>query len=53
MPRVGSKPTTLVLEWAKMVHGLDPAATVIGFSFLSFKHFAERRCFRFALPTRF
>jgi hypothetical protein len=34
MPRVGFEPMIPVFERAKMVHGLDRAATVIGISFL-------------------
>jgi hypothetical protein len=30
MPRVGFEPTTPVFEWAKTVHALDRAATVVG-----------------------
>jgi hypothetical protein len=30
MSRVGFEPTIPVLEWAKTVHALDSAATVIG-----------------------
>jgi hypothetical protein len=30
MPRVGFEPTISMFEWAKMVHSLDRAATVIG-----------------------
>jgi hypothetical protein len=30
MPCVGFEPTILALEWAKTVHALDRAATVIG-----------------------
>jgi hypothetical protein len=30
MPRVVCEPTTPVFEWAKTVHALDGAATVIG-----------------------
>jgi hypothetical protein len=32
MPRVKFKPTTPVFEWEKMVHALDRAATVIGYT---------------------
>jgi hypothetical protein len=32
MPRVGFKLMTPVFEWAKTVHALDSAATVIGLS---------------------
>jgi hypothetical protein len=32
MHRVGFEPTIPVFEWAKMVHALDSAATVIGTS---------------------
>jgi hypothetical protein len=31
MPRLAFEPTTPVFEWAKPVHALDRAATVIGF----------------------
>jgi hypothetical protein len=30
MPRVGFEPTIPVFEWAKTVHALDRAVTVIG-----------------------
>jgi hypothetical protein len=30
MPRVGFEPATLMFEWAKAVHALDRADTVIG-----------------------
>jgi hypothetical protein len=30
MPRVGLTPKIPAFEWAKTVHALDPAATVIG-----------------------
>jgi hypothetical protein len=30
MPRVGFEPATPVCEWAKTVHALDRAATLIG-----------------------
>jgi hypothetical protein len=30
MPQVGFEPTTLIFEWAKIVHALDRAATFIG-----------------------
>jgi hypothetical protein len=30
MPRVEFEPTTPVLEWAKMIHALDPTTAVIG-----------------------
>jgi hypothetical protein len=30
MPILGFEPTTLVFKWAKTVHALDHAATVIG-----------------------
>jgi hypothetical protein len=30
MPQVGFEPTIPVFEWAKRVHALDGAATVIG-----------------------
>jgi hypothetical protein len=30
MPRMGFEPTLIVFEWAKTVHALDRAATVIG-----------------------
>jgi hypothetical protein len=34
MPQVGFEPTIPVFEWAKIVHVLDLAATVIDFHFI-------------------
>jgi hypothetical protein len=44
MPRVGFEPTIPVFEWAKAVHALDRAATVIGSQPISDenKHFMLR-----------
>jgi hypothetical protein len=33
MPQVGFEPMITVFEWAKMVHALDQAATVISLPF--------------------
>jgi hypothetical protein len=39
MPRVGFEPTIPVLEWAKTVHALDSAATVIGLLLYTYIYF--------------
>jgi hypothetical protein len=35
MPRVGFEPTIPAFEWAKTVHALDDAATVIDYDFIN------------------
>jgi hypothetical protein len=44
MSRVGFEPMIPVFEWAKTVHGLERAATVVGqkkFSYLQILHLQE------------
>jgi hypothetical protein len=43
MPRAGFKPTIPVFEWAKTVHVLDRAATVIGSWWMINHHKRELR----------
>jgi hypothetical protein len=37
MPSVGFEPTILVFQWAKLVHALDRAATVLGRNYCTFE----------------